>query len=304
MDRLNAMQVFRAVVDSGSFSAAARRLDIGQPAVSKTVAALEERLGVRLLVRTTRQQTLTEAGRRFYERSGIALDEVDAAEAAARDEAASLSGTLRVSAPPLYASAQIIPRLETFLAAHPELAVEFVLDDQRIDLVEAGVDLALRAGALPDSSLVARRIDRARRLIVASPAYLERHGGPERPDDLARHAAVTYSGFQASSEWSFEGRAGPKAVAVRSVLRVDSALGLRTAVLAGLGIGMVSERMIEPELADGSLVELLAEWALPRVDVWAVYPSGHRPPLRARAFVDWLEQALRDASPRARSTRT
>lgn len=295
MDRLVAMRQFVAVVDAGSFSAASRLLEIGQPAVSKTIAALEARLGVRLLVRTTRSHSLTDAGQRYYARAKIALDEADAAEADARDEAAALVGRLRVSAPPVYASLQIVPRLSAFFAAYPGLQLDLVLDDRRIDLVEEGVDLAIRAGELGDSSLVATRIDSARRLVAGTPDYLARHGVPAAPAELTRHAVVTFTGFQGPTAWTFRRGSARVSVTVEAALRVSAAEGLRAAVKAGLGLGMVSERMVGQELADGALVEVLGDWSLPRVDVWAIYPAGRRPPARARALVAWLTAALHAA---------
>ena len=169
----HAMQVFVTVVETGSFSAAAKRLGMGQPTVSKSVAGLEAHLGVQLLARTTRSHSLTEAGQRFFERATIALEEIEAAQAAARGEAAALSGRLRISAPPAYTDQIIIPRLARFLDAHKGITLDLLLDDRRVDLVEEGVDLAIRTGDLGDSNLVARRIDRARSMLVATPSYLE-----------------------------------------------------------------------------------------------------------------------------------
>lgn len=292
MDRLQAMRQFVCVVDTGSFSAASKLLRIGQPAVSKAIAGLEDHLGVRLLVRTTRSHALTEAGQRFYERARIVLDEVDEAEAAARDEAAALTGRLRLSAPPVYASLQIIPRLSTFVAAYPGLAIDLVLDDRRIDLIEEGVDLAIRAGDLGDSSLVARRIDTTRRLIVGSHDYLAGRRAPKTPGELADHQVITYTGYSGPAAWTFRKGSSNLSVTVEGTVRVSAAEGLRAAVLAGLGLGMVSERMVAQELADGQLVEVLGDWTLPLTDVWAIFPAGRRPTARARAFVDWFSGEL------------
>lgn len=292
MDRLQAMRQFVTVVDAGSFSAAARLLGMGQPAVSKAIATLEDYLGVRLMVRTTRSHSLTEAGQRFYERARVTLDEADAAEAAARDEASALSGRLRISAPIVYASFQIVPRLAAFLAGHPGLSVDLVLDDRRIDLVEEGVDLAIRAGDLGDSTLVARRIDRTRRMIVGSRAYLDMHGAPESPAALQEHQVITYTGFQGPTAWNFRRGTSNISVAVKGRLKVSAAEGLRAAILAGLGLGMVSERMIEAELASGLIQPVLSDWELASIDVWAIFPTGRRPTARARLFADWLTAEL------------
>ncbi|MEM1433921.1 MAG: LysR family transcriptional regulator [Pseudomonadota bacterium] len=292
MDRLLAMRQYVTVVDTGSFSAAARLLNTGQPAVSKAIASLEAYLGVRLLVRTTRAHSLTNAGQRFYERARIVLDEADAAEAAARDASAALTGRLRVSAPPVYASAQIIPRLGTFAAAHPGLSIEFVLDDRQVNLVEEGVDLGIRAGDLVDSTLVARRIDTAHRLVVGSSRFLMQHGQPQSPAALQHYPIISYTGFRHPNRWTFRRGRRATPVTLKGTITVSAAEALRAAVLADLGLAVVSSRMFEAELASGAVAPVLEQWSLPTVDVWAVYPSGRRPPARARAFVDWLAQSM------------
>src|SRR6195952_201018 len=183
MDRLHAMTAFVRVVETGSFSAAARQLGIGQPAVSKTIAQLEDRLQVRLLVRTTHALAPTDAGLRFYERARHAIQEVDEAELEARGAGAGLSGRLRVSAATTFARLLIVPRLPEFLARHPSLDVDFILDDRTIDLVSEGIDIALRLGSLADSTAVARKIASGGRSVVATPAYLEHAGRPKVPAD-------------------------------------------------------------------------------------------------------------------------
>ena len=293
MDRLVAMRQFVTVVDAGSFSAASKLLNIGQPAVSKAVAALEDYLGVRLLIRTTRHHSLTDAGQRFYERARIALDEADAAEAAAKDEDSALTGRLRIAAPPVYASQQIIPRLDAFLASHPDLFVDLVLDDRRIDLIEEGIDLGLRAGELEDSGMVAKRVDVARRMVVASPGYIEKHGEPKTPGELVQHRVITYTRFEGAAAWQFKQGSSSVSVTVDGPLRVSSAEGLRAALFAGFGLGMVSDRMIEREIASGEVVPVLSGWKLPTIDFWAVFPAGRRPTARARLFADWLAEEMK-----------
>ncbi|MEM1089025.1 MAG: LysR substrate-binding domain-containing protein [Pseudomonadota bacterium] len=288
MDQLLAMRQFVSVVDAGSFSAAARLLNVGQPAVSKTIAALEDHLGVRLLVRTTRSHSVTHAGERFYERARRVLDEVDEAEKAARDESTALTGRLRVAAPPVYASSQIIPRLAEFTNDHPDLSIDFVLDDRLINLVEEGVDVGIRAGELRDSSLVARRIDTSHRLVVGAPTYLEQYGEPKLPAELARFRVITYAGFRGPTRWSFKRGGRTSEVLLDSGIRVSAAEALRAAILAGLGYGVVSSRMMEAELASGQVRQVLKGWTLPTTGVWAIYPAGRRPPAKATAFVEWL----------------
>lgn len=289
MDRLVAMKQFATVVETGSFSAAARRLNMGQPAVSKAIANLEEYLGVRLLTRTTRAQHLTEAGQRYYERARVVLDEADEAESAAREAATSLAGRLRLAAPPTYAALHILPRLSEFLDTNPDLSIDLILDDRWVDLIEQGVDLAIRLGKPADSSLVARRLGSSQRILVASSAYLERMGAPRTPEDLLAHRVVAYSQFEGATAWSFTRGTAAVSIAVQPTLRVSAAEGMRSCILAGLGIGMGSRLMFTPELAAGTVRPVLTEWGLSTLDVWAMFPSGRKSSRRARAFVDWLE---------------
>jgi DNA-binding transcriptional LysR family regulator len=192
VDRLTAMETFVCVVESGSFSAAARLLNVGQPAVSKSIAQLEERLAVRLLLRSTRGLTPTEAGHAFYERAKRAIEEADEAEFAARGSAGALSGRLRISAAVTFARLHILPRLQTFLDRHPELNIDIVLDDENIDLLEHGIDVALRMGVLGDSNMTARKVARGRRCVVGTPAWFAKAGEPRVPADLLSHQAIVY----------------------------------------------------------------------------------------------------------------
>src|SRR3954447_8636912 len=192
MDRLAAMEAFVRVVDAGSFSGAAKQLRIGQPAVSKTIAQLEERLGVRLLLRSTHGLAPTEAGRNFYDRAKRSIEEAEAEELAARGTAAALSGRLRVCAPLPFPRLHVMPRLSVFLAEHPSLDVDVVLEDRDTDLIEAGIDVALRIGRLTDSALTARKIGQCQRRVIGTPAYFAARGVPRIPADLVAHQAIIY----------------------------------------------------------------------------------------------------------------
>ena len=291
MDRLAAMQTFVKVVDTGSFSAAARQLHVGQPAVSKTVAQLEELLGVRLLARSTRGLAITQAGQRYYERARRSIEEADEAELAARGEGAGLAGRLRVSAATTFARLHIVPCLPEFLARHPAVEIDLILDDRTIDLVEEGIDVSLRMGSLPDSSLTARRLASAPRLVLATPAYLARAGEPAVPADLAAHDAVVYTQGP-SAVWAFERAGTVSSVAVRGRLRVSSAEGLRAAVLADMGLTIASRWMFAPELSTGGVRQVLEDWALPAIDLWAIFPSGRLASSKARAFTDFVATLL------------
>jgi DNA-binding transcriptional LysR family regulator len=304
MDRLLAMRQFATVVETGSFSAAAGRLNMGQPAVSKAIANLEDYLGVRLLTRTTRAQHLTEAGQRYYERARLVLDEADEAEAAAREAATSLGGRLRLAAPPTYAALHILPRLSEFLDLHPGLTVDLVLDDRWVDLIGEGVDLAIRLGKPNDSSLVAKRLGSSQRILVAASSYLEGAQVPSMPEDLLAHRIIAYSQFDGPTAWSFAKGTSNVSVAVQPTVRVSAGEGVRSCILAGLGIGLGSRLMFAPELASGLVQVVLPDWKLPMVDVWAMFPAGRKSSYRARAFMNWLEaiigpdgQALPPAGP-------
>jgi DNA-binding transcriptional LysR family regulator len=290
MDRLQAMASFVRVVENGSFSGAARQLGVGQPAISKTIAQLEERLRVRLLLRSTQGLTPTEAGLRFYERARLAIREADEAELEARGAGAGLSGLLRICAATTFARLMIVPRLPEFLSRHPDLEIDVILDDRVIDLVSEGIDIALRMGTLSDSAAVARRVASSRRSVVATPAYLARAGTPQAPADLAVHEAVIYS--QLGNSWVFRRGGSEASVIVRGRVRVSAAEGVRAAVLADMGLAVTSDWMFAPELANGAVRRILQDWALPPMDLWAVFPTGRLATAKARAFADFVEAIL------------
>jgi DNA-binding transcriptional LysR family regulator len=251
------------------------------------IAQLEQRLNVRLLVRSTHGLRPTEAGQRFFDRARVAVEDADEAERAARDESQGLSGRLRVSAATTFARLHIVPHLPAFLAAHPDIEVDIVLDDRMIDLMTQGIDLSLRMGNLADSSLVAQKLATGRRSVVATPAYLQRAGEPTRPEELATHEAVVYS--QLPDAWVFE-RAGEEVpVVMRGRARFSAAEGIRAAVLADMGLAVTSDWMFADKLIDGSVRRLLPDWNLPSIDLWVVYPSGRMASAKARAFTSFVQ---------------
>jgi DNA-binding transcriptional LysR family regulator len=292
MDRLTAMEAFVRVMETGSFSEAARQLHVGQPAVSKTIAQLEDRLGVKLLLRSTRGLSPTEAGENFYRRAKRAIDEADEADLAARGAGASLSGRLRVSAAPTFASLHIIPHLPEFLAAHPDLDLEIVLDDRQIDLIEEGIDISLRMGELTDSSLTARRIAGSRRLVVGMPAYFQQAGEPRIPGELITHECVVHAKGPGRDVWMFRQGSSEISVTVKGRLRVSAAEGVRAAVLAGMGLAVASEWMFSRELASGQVKAVLTDWTIAPIDLWAVFPAGHIASAKARAFAAFVAEQL------------
>jgi DNA-binding transcriptional LysR family regulator len=293
MDRLAAMEIFVRAVDSGSFSGAAKQLRIGQPAVSKTIAQLEDRLGARLLLRSTHGLTPTEAGRNFYNRAKRSIEEAEEAELAARGAAATLLGRLRFCAPLTFARLHIMPRLPAFLAEHPSLDIDAYLDDHDIDLVATGIDVALLIGRLADSAVTARKIGECQRHVVATPDYFAARGAPRTPTDLLTHEAIVYEQRDGGTAWIFQqGTSSETSITVNGRLRVSAGEGVRAAVLAGLGLAVVSEWLFGPELQSGAVVPVLQDWLLPPVDLWAVFPAGRQASAKARAFASFIQSEV------------
>jgi DNA-binding transcriptional LysR family regulator len=293
MDRLAAMEVFVRIVDAGSFSGAAKQLRVGQPAVSKTIAQLEERLGVRLVLRSTHGLTPTEAGRNFYERAKRSIEEAEEAELAARGAAAALTGRLRISAPLTFARIQIVPRLPEFFAENPALEIDLVLEDRDVDSIAEGIDVALWIGPVAASSLIARKIAMCRRVVVGTPAYFDAMGVPQNPSELLGHQAVIYEQRQGGRSWTFRQGSAEISVTVNGRLRVSAAEGAREAVFAGLGLSIGgSEWMFTPELKSGAVKVVLADWSLPPGELWAAFPTGRQASAKARAFTMFMERQL------------
>lgn len=289
MNRFTAMETFVKVYESGSFSSAARLLHVGQPAVSKAVAQLETRLGVRLLLRSTQGLTPTQAGHDFYEHARLALEQADEAERVAQGDKAAISGRVRVCMAVTFARLHVIPRLPLFFARHPDIEVDIVLNDGNIDLIENGIDLALRMGELADSSLTVRKISQCPRWAVGTPGYFERAGTPEHPSALTEHDVVIHDLSGRDHQWTFERDGQRVNVSVSGRLRTNAAEGVRESVLAGMGMAIASEWMFAPELAAGTVIPVLTDWRLPSIDLWAVFPSGRQSNARTRAFVDFIE---------------
>jgi DNA-binding transcriptional LysR family regulator len=292
MDRHAAMETFVRVVDTGSFSAAAGQMRVGQPAVSKAIAQLEEWLGVRLLLRSTRSLTPTEAGMNFYVRAKRSIEEAEEAVLAARGAGAALSGKLRISASVCFGRLHIMRQLDRFLEKHPELEMDMVLDDRPINLVEEGIDVAFRSGSLADSTLVARKLGQARRLVMATPSYFAKHGEPRSPAELIGHQTVIYTPDGGGVSWTFRRGSAETSVAVGGRLKVTAAEGLREAVFAHLGMAITSEWNFAPELASGIVRPILTDWELPSLDLWAVFPTGRMASAKAREFASFVETCI------------
>jgi len=292
MDRLEAIEIYIRVVDTGSFSAAARHYDMGQPAVSKAIAQLEEWLGVKLLLRTTRALTPTEAGNSFYLRAKRAVEETDEAVLAARGTASGLSGKLRVSAAVCFARLHIVPRLPEFMDKHPSLELELVLDDRNIDLVEEGIDVALRMGVLSDYNMTARKLAEARRRVLGTPEYFKRHGTPSAPGDLLAHQAIIYTRDGGGEDWKFRKETAEVSVKMQGRVKITATEGLRAAVFTDMGLAIASEWAFTPELKSGAVVSVMDDWVLPSISLSAVYPTGRLASTKARQFTAFVEDCV------------
>lgn len=288
LDRFATLEAFVAVARSGSFARAAEKLGLSRAMVSKHIQALEARLGTRLLNRTTRQVSLTEAGRIFQGRAERLLTELEEAEGHAAQEAQMPRGTLRLTAPVSFGVTHVAPALAAFLAAHPGLRGDLSLNDRVVDVVEEGFDLAVRIGRLPDSMLIARRLAVARLAVIASPAYLARHGWPRQPDDLAGHNCLTYAYAASRDEWRFAGKEESRAVVVQGSLRANNGDALREAVIAGLGIALLPTFLCGEDIRQGRVQCLLDGWVPEEIYVNAVHPPGRHVAAKVRRFVDFL----------------
>ena len=280
------MDIFARVVTAGSMSAAGREMGLSPAVVSKRLRRLEDRLGTRLLQRTTRQIALTEAGQGFYERVVAILASIEEAEAFVTRRSALARGTLKVTAPTSFGRLHIAPLLGSFLQQNPDLSVNLMLSDDLVDIVGEGFDLAIRIADLSDSSLVARRLAPTHRVLCAAPGYLDLHGEPISVDDLQNHVCLATT---AQDPWRLEGPEGPIVVHTSGPLRTNSNEVVRESVLAGMGIALRSTWDVGPELSEGRLrVVLPAYHASPNVGVYAIYPTRRFLPAKVRVFIDYL----------------
>jgi DNA-binding transcriptional LysR family regulator len=293
MDRFGDLDIFARVVAAGSMSQAGRETGLSPAVISKRIRRLEERLGVRLLQRTTRQLALTEAGQGFHERVVGILAAIEEAESEAGQGAAEARGLLRISAPTSFGRLHIAPFMQRFLDAHPAVSLDMTLTDAFVDIIGEGYDLAIRIADLGDSSLIARRLAPAHRVLCAAPSYVARAGMPKALSDLADHALLIHN----ASEWRMEGPEGPATVRVTSRLRTNSSEVVREAVLAGGGIALRSTWDVGPELKSGALVRVLPQYgSSARLGVHALYPSRRHVEQKLRVFIEFL-QALYGPTP-------
>jgi DNA-binding transcriptional LysR family regulator len=286
---LDACRVFARVVEEQSFSAASRALGLSLPAVSKQVARLEKQLDARLLNRTTRRLSLTEAGATFHVHCLRLLEEAHAAQDAVNHLHQAPRGQLRVSAPVAFAAGQLVPLLPEFLARYPDISVELDASDRQVDLAEEGHDLAIRLTVHPPELLVARPLHRIRRAVCASPAYLERHGTPQQPQELAQHNCLVYPHVEGSGVWHFDLMGQTLAVPVHGNFRSNSTEALLQAARQGVGVIRMRDFAVSQDMRDGALREVLDTYAPPgRAELFALYLPNRRLPPKARVFIDYL----------------
>ncbi|KJF70660.1 LysR family transcriptional regulator [Agrobacterium arsenijevicii] len=292
MDVLNAMAVFVRVAELGSLSAAGRDLNLSQPAISQKVTALEQHLGVRLVSRTTRKLALTEAGQNYYLRAKKVLAAAEEAAEQAAGAGSTLTGHLRIQAPTGFGQMYLADIAIAFQALHPEVTVELMLDDRYVDLTEQAVDVAIRFGTLRSSGLVARRLGTIKRVVVASPAYLQAHGTPQTPEDLVHHRQVRFSWATTDDNMPLIGPTGPLLVPVRTRFLANNTFVLTKALVAGRGLGGAQLPQIKTEIAAGALVHIMPDYQYTPLEVHVVYPTSQFVPAKVRAFVDHLKSAV------------
>jgi DNA-binding transcriptional LysR family regulator len=294
MDKFQEMKVFAAVVEAGSFTNAANVLDMSKAAVSRYVADLEERLGVRLLHRTTRKLSPTSEGEIFHARCRELLDNLGEAEAEITSRTGEAAGLLKINVPVTFGLMHLAAVWPAFLAQHPKLSLDITLSDRVVDLVEEGFDVAVRIGQLPASSLISRKLGSTRMVLCASPEYLERRGVPGHPEDLLEHDIISYSLFSSGENWNFRGPEGEVSVRVRPRLRTNSGDTCRAAALWHQGIILQPTFIVGPDLAQGTLRETMPGFRSVELGVYAVYPSRKFVSPKVRLLIDFLVERFAD----------
>ena len=292
MDQLEAIRMFVRVVDSGSFSAVAREAGIGQPAVSKQIAALEARLGAQLLRRTSRSLSVTEAGQDFYESALRLVDDLETAVSRIGRGQTAPSGLIRVTVAPVFGRLHVLPSLGEFFARFPHIVVEVVVTDRAVDLVQEGIDVAIHNGPLTDSTVVARTIAATPVVTVATPDYLERHGEPKSPGGLDGHECITFVSGGAPRPWRFKGKFGEIVHQPKGRLRTNDAEQIRAAVLADLGVAHTPGWLFTREIASGDVCRMLRKYERDPLAISAVHPGGRRLATKVRVFIDFLVEVF------------
>ena len=292
MNVLLSMKIFRRVAETENFSAVARELRISQPTVSKHVAALEKHMNAKLLNRSTRQLSLTDVGKQYYERTVHILDELHEMESTLRHQQSLPTGTLRINTPVTYGELNIVPHLWEFLARYPELKIDLIMDDHYVDLVKEGVDMAIRVGPLTDSNMIARKIGDSPRVTVASPAYLDLNGEPNKLQDLLSHQCIVYSLLTTHNEWHFRGSSGRETIRVSGRFSVNNPRSIRQAVLNGQGIAVTPNWLIDDYVKSGQVKVILDQYVPTSLDINALYPARRFVPAKVSCFIDFIRARL------------
>lgn len=287
MDRIVCMKSFVRTVETGSFSAVARELDTTQPTISKQIAALEEYLDVQLLIRSTRTVGLTDEGARFYEHCQRVLEAVAEAESSV-GQRQKPSGVLRISSPVAFGQLQIVPRLKVFLDRYPDIKIDLLMTDYFVDLVEEGVDLAIRIGNVQDTSLITQRIGTTRRITVGHQSYFDRAGEPQTPEDLIHHNCIVYTRLATGNEWHFESSNGPIKVTVNGNIQANNSVAIREAVFAGLGIAVAPIWLFGDATQQGNLRAVLKAYQPVPLPIHVVYRRGRFIPAKVRCLIEFL----------------
>ncbi|MEM7209518.1 MAG: LysR substrate-binding domain-containing protein [Pseudomonadota bacterium] len=287
MEKFDAIPVFVAVVENRSFSSAAKALEVSKSAVSKRINRLEEQLGVRLLHRTTRKLSLTEAGERYYEHALQAVESASQAEDAVMELQGEPQGRLRVSCSMSFGLMHVAPLIPKFMQRYPKLEIDLIMDDRNVDMVAESIDIAIRSGTLADSSLVARRLSPLRQVLCASPQYIQRHGAPSNPDELEQRNCILFSYSIDTNEWTLTRESESHTVTVSGNYRVNSSIALLESLVEGIGIGRLPTFIAGPELKSGRLVQVLADYRIPDHIFYAVFPEREYLPAKVRAFFDF-----------------
>ena len=292
MDRLTSMSIFMKAVDLGSFSAAADALQMSPQLVGKHIQTLEQRMGVRLLNRTTRRQSLTDIGKSFYERARFILAEVEAVDSLVAETRSVPRGRLKINAPVTFAIHALAPRLHEYLSTYPEVSVDLTMANRFVDMIEEGYDAVFRVGNLSDSGLIARPLAPYRLVACAAPSYLAAHDPIRTPMDLQRHECLGFSHTELRTHWAFDGPDGRVSVPISGRLMVDNGEALLPAAVAGLGVMLQPEELARAELESGRLVPVLAEYSVPTRPMHILYAPDRRLTPKLRSFIDFAVEVF------------
>lgn len=293
MDSIIAMRSFIRVVETGSFSAVAREQNTNQATISKRIASLEKKLGTRLLVRGSRRHSLTETGKTYFERVTNIVMEIDEAEAEARSLTAAPKGDLRITVPTMFGGMYVAPVISEFLATYPDINLDIKFDENMVDLVKEGIDVAIRLGDLQDSSMVAKNLGYDELIIVASPSYLSNHATLKSTEDLANHNCLIYSlSPKRGAVWVFSDKSETSSVEVTGNFQCDNGMGLKEMLMADAGIALMPKWLVDRELESGQLVHILKD-SYKRYPISAVFPNNRYVPLKVRCFVAFMQKMIR-----------